>query len=185
MVSDTLARHGRVGGPATLCDVRSQRGGTWGPDNTIVFAPFPGELKRISANGGAATSLTYLERGESHHVRPQFLAGTRRLLYRVSSATVGTNPYYVTSLDSSERKLIATLDSGNVIYSQGHLLFMQDHALMAQPFDMKSLAVLGPQGPSQTACCSQPAHGRCSAFSRPRGRASSCICPREATITIR
>ena len=47
----------------------------------------------------------------------------------------------MTSLDSPERKLIATLDAGNVIYSQGHLLFMQGNTLMAQPFDAKSLTV--------------------------------------------
>jgi hypothetical protein len=49
----------------------------------------------------------------------------------------------VTSLDSSGRTLIATLDSGNVVYAQGHLLFMQNDTLMAQPFDTRSLAVTG------------------------------------------
>ena len=133
--------------PATLCEVQHQRGGTWGPDDTIVFAPFPGVLKRISAKGGAVSSLTYLERGEPHHVRPHFLAGTRRLLYRVSSGNGRNNSYYVTSLDASERKLIATLDAGNVTYSQGHLLFMQNHTLMAEPFDLKNLAITGPPRP--------------------------------------
>jgi serine/threonine protein kinase len=133
--------------PATLCEVQHQRGGTWGPDDTIVFAPFPGGLKRISANGGAVTSLTHLEPGEPHHVRPHFLAGTRRLLYRVSSGNGRNNSYYVTSLDASERKLIATLDAGNVTYSQGQLLFMQNHTLMAEPFDLKTLAIPGPPRP--------------------------------------
>jgi serine/threonine-protein kinase len=137
----------RLAMPSTLCDVRSQRGGTWGPDDTIVFAPFPGGLKRISAKGGAVTSFTYLEAGEPHHVRPHFLAGTRRLLYRVSSGNGRNNSYYVTSLDSNERKLIATLDAGNVTYAQGHLLFMQNHVLMAQPFDVEKLTVTGPPRP--------------------------------------
>jgi len=137
----------RLAVPATLCEVRSQRGGTWGPDDAIVFAPFPGGLKRISANGGAVTSLTQLEPGEPHHVRPHFLAGTRRLLYRVSSGNGRNNSYYVTSLDAGERKLIATLDAGNVTYSQGHLLFMQNHTLMAQPFDLKNLAITGSPRP--------------------------------------
>ena len=137
----------RLAVPATLCEVRSQRGGTWGPDDTIVFAPFPGGLKRISANGGAVTSLTQLAPGEPHHVRPHFLAGTRRLLYRVSSGNGRNNSYYVTSLDASGKKLIATLDAGNVTYAQGHLLFMQNHTLMAQPFDSKNLAITGPPRP--------------------------------------
>ena len=135
----------RVATPATLCEVRSQRGGTWGPEDTIVFARFPGELKRIPASGGLVTSLTSLERGEPHHVRPQFFPGTRRLLYRVSSHNGRNNAYYVTSLDNpSEKKLIATFDSGNVTYAQGHLLFMQNHTLMAQPFDVKTAAITGP-----------------------------------------
>ena len=79
--------------------------------------------------------------------RPHFLAGTRQLLYRVSSRNGRNNSYYVTSLDTSERKLIATLDAGNVTYSQGRLLFMQNHTLMAQPFDLKNLVITGPPKP--------------------------------------
>ena len=135
---------GRVAAPVTLCHVGSQRGGTWGPDDTIVFARFPGELKRIPADGGMVSSLTYLQRGEPHHVRPHFLSGTRRLLYRVSSDDGRGNAYYVTSLDdSSEKHLIGRFDSGNVTYSQGHLLFMESHTLMAQPFDVNTLSITG------------------------------------------
>src|SRR5688572_6401162 len=107
-----------ISAPVTLTRVGSQRGGTWGADNIIVFAPFPGGLKRISANGGTVTSLTSPDDGEPHHVRPHFLTGTRRLLYRVSSGNGRNNAYYVTSLDTREKTRIATLDSGNVTYSR-------------------------------------------------------------------
>ena len=137
----------RLEAPTILCDVRSQRGGTWGPGDTIVFSPFSGGLRRISAKGGPAVSVTFPEGGESQHVRPQFLAGTGQVLYRVTSSNGRNNPYYVTSLDSPERKLIGTFDSGNVIYSNGHLLFMQNHTLMAQPFDSKNLTVMGSPRP--------------------------------------
>jgi eukaryotic-like serine/threonine-protein kinase len=133
--------------PVNLSEAASQRGGAWGPDNTIVFSRASGGLKRISANGGIAAEFTYREPGEADHFRPQFLAGTRYVLYRVTSSNGRNNRYYVTSLDSSERKLIATLDSGNVVYAQGHLFFMQNNTLMAQPFDTRSLTVTGPPGP--------------------------------------
>ena len=98
---DGLGTHTRdanqISSPITLTRVGSQRGGTWGPDNIIVFAPFPGGLKRISADGGEVTSLTSPDRGEPHHVRPHFLTGTRRLLYRVDSRNGRNNAYYVTS----------------------------------------------------------------------------------------
>jgi serine/threonine protein kinase len=133
--------------PTILCDVRSQRGGTWGPDDTIVFSPFSGGLRRISARGGTVVNLTFPEPRESQHVRPQFIAGTRHVLYRVNSWNGRKNPYYVTSLDSTERKLIGTFDSGNVIYADGHLLFVQNHTLMSQPFDAKNLTVSGAPQP--------------------------------------
>jgi serine/threonine protein kinase len=133
--------------PVILSEARSQRGGTWGPDNTIVFSRASGGLRRISAKGGAATEFTDQEPDEADHFRPQFLTGTRLVLYRVTSRNGRNNRYYVTSLDSSERKLIATLDSGNVVYAQGHLLFMQSNTLMAQPFDTQNLAVTGPPMP--------------------------------------
>jgi eukaryotic-like serine/threonine-protein kinase len=133
----------RLGEPVTLCEARSQRGGTWGPDDTIVFSPASGGLKRISANGGVVTSLTSQEPGEHDHFRPQFFPGTRQLLYRVTSDNGRNNSYYATSLDSPRRTLIATLDSGNVVYAKSHLLYMQGHAIMAQPFDAKTLTVTG------------------------------------------
>jgi hypothetical protein len=116
-------------------------------DNTIVFSPFSGPLRRISANGGPVTSLPDPEEDEAAHVRPYFLAGTRQIIYRVTSRNGRNNSYYVTSLDSSERKLIATFDSGNVAYSRGHLLFMQNHTLMAQPFDHKRVTITGAPRP--------------------------------------
>ena len=137
----------RLPEPVSLCEARNQRGGTWGPDNTIVFSPASDGLRRISANGGAAVEFTDQEPGEGDHFRPQFLTGTRHVLYRVTSGNGRNNRYYVTSLDSSERKLIATLDSGNVVYAQGHLLFMQSNTLMAQPFDTRQLTVSGSPRP--------------------------------------
>jgi serine/threonine protein kinase len=133
--------------PTTLCDVRTQRGGTWGPDNTIAFSPFSGTLRHVSAKGGPVTSIASPEEDEPAHVRPHFLAGTRQILYRVTSGNGRNNSYYVTSLDSADRKLIGTFDSGTVTYSQGHVLFMQNHTLMAQLFDMKNLATTGPPRP--------------------------------------
>ena len=80
-------------------------------------------------------------------MRPHFLAGTRQILYRVTSGNGRNNSYYVTSLDSARQKLIGTFDSGNVTYSHGHLLFMQNNTLMAQPFDPKRLTLTGSPQP--------------------------------------
>jgi hypothetical protein len=137
--------------PVTLCEVPSNRGATWGPDDTIVFARYPGVLHRISANGGMPTPLTRLAPGEPHHVRPHFLAGTNQLIYRVTSPNLRDNAYYAMtvgayyamSVGSAGRKLIMRLDAGNLMYASGHLLYLLDNTLIAQPFDVSSLTLSG------------------------------------------
>jgi hypothetical protein len=176
----------QLSAPVTLTRVGSQRGGTWGPDNIIVFAPFPGGLKRISADGGAVTSLTSPDRGEPHHVRPHFLTGSRRLLYRVSSGNGRNNAYYVTSLDSARENAHRTLDSGNVTYSQGHLLFVQSNTLMAQPFDVNTVATTGPPRPIANGVLLSPgAMPQVRVFSAVAVRRGSCICLRIVRSTVR
>jgi hypothetical protein len=39
--------------------------------------------------------------------------------------------------------IIKDPDNNNVLYSQGHLLFLRDRTLMAQPFDVNRLALTG------------------------------------------
>ena len=134
--------------PITLCAVPNDRGATWGPDDTIVFAGYSGRwLEQVSAKGGTPTRLTYLAPGEPHHVRPHFLAGTRHLLYRVTGTNGRNNAYYIMTLGSAERKLVMRVDSGNVAYAGRHLLFVQNNALMAQRFDLATLSVAGDPAP--------------------------------------
>lgn len=47
------------------------------------------------------------------------------------------------SLDSADRKLLLNADSQNVLYSRGHLLFLRETTLMAQPFDPRRLVSTG------------------------------------------
>jgi hypothetical protein len=125
--------------PVTLCAVSSHRGGTWGPDDTIVFGRVSGGLRWISAKGGVPMPLTQLANGESEHIRPYFLPATRQLLYRVTGSK--HNSYYVMSLGSGERQLVLQSEAGNVMYAAGHLLFMDRNNLIAQPFDATRLMV--------------------------------------------
>ena len=127
--------------PVALCAVSSQRGGTWGTDDTIVFGRIPGGLRWISAKGGVPMPLTQLGAGETDHIRPYFLPATRQLLYRVTGQNPLSNSYYVISLGSGERQLVLQTESGNVMYAEGHLLFMNGNSLIAQPFDAKRLMV--------------------------------------------
>ena len=127
------------GPPITLCDAPDPRSGTWNRDGVILFGPSANSgLQKVSAAGGAPAAATTLGQGETSHVRPFFLPDGRHFLYRAITGT-GVGPIYVGSLNSVERKFLLNSDSSNVLYSQGHLLFLRETTLMAQPFDAQRL----------------------------------------------
>ncbi len=132
------------GPPIALCDASGPAaGGTWNRDGVIIFAPTTrSALQKISASGGVPAAATALGQGESAHWQPFFLPDGRHFLYHVNPSPAGGSTY-LASLDSAERKLLLSADSTNVLYSQGHLLFLRETTLMAQPFDTRRLALTG------------------------------------------
>jgi hypothetical protein len=131
------------GPPLTLCDAKESRGGTWSRDGVIVFNPANQvALQRVPASGGVPTAATVLTQGETAHMRPSFLPDGRHFLYRAVTG-LGGGPIYLASLDSAERKLLLNADSQNVLYSRGHLLFLRETTLMAEPFDPRRLVLTG------------------------------------------
>jgi serine/threonine protein kinase/Tol biopolymer transport system component len=132
------------GPPITLCDSGAGVGGTWSRDGVIVFAPkTTSGFQKVSASGGVPTAATALGEGEVGHRRPFFLPDGRHFLYYAAGSGTTGGPVYVSSLDSAERKFLINSDSVNVVYSQGHLLFLRETTLMAQPFDARRLTVTG------------------------------------------
>jgi Tol biopolymer transport system component len=139
-----LKRIDIAGGPAiTLCASESFAGGSWNRDGVIIFAAgvSGSGLKKVlaSAPGAPAVAATELENNDTGHIRPSFLPDGRHFIYRVTNGRS-----YVGALDSSDRT--ALLDNGvavNVLYAQGHLLFLRDQTLMAQPFDLSRLSTTG------------------------------------------
>jgi eukaryotic-like serine/threonine-protein kinase len=131
------------GPPITLCDASGGGGGTWSRDGVIVFSPAPySGFDKVSASGGAPAPVTKLSPRDNAHLRPVFLPDSRHFLYRSAGPGPG-GPIYLASLDSNDRKLLLNVDSTNVLYSQGHLLFLRDTTLMAQRFDTRRLVLTG------------------------------------------
>src|SRR5713226_6679005 len=117
-----------AGGPATtLCDAPDNRGGTWSRNGVIVFNPGNRTmLQKVPASGGVPTAATVLGQGEIGHYRPSFLPDGRHFLYRASKGSETSGPIYLGSLDSAERKFLLDADASNVVYTQGHLLFLRE-----------------------------------------------------------
>jgi len=141
------------GVPISLCDVPSFNSASWGRDGVIIFAFGLGvrginPIKRVSASGGVPTDTTVVIEGDGgNHLRPAFLPDGRHFFFRVNS---GANAgYWLTALDSKERTLVLEADASatnavrNVVFANGHLLFLRGTTLMAQPFDERRLRLEG------------------------------------------
>ena len=144
-----LKRVSAAGGPVlSVADGPNSRGGTWSQSGTIVYAPeYTGPLFAVPASGGAVRQVTELDssRNEDTHRYPHFLPDGRHFLYlaRASGAGAGRDPaIVVASLDSPERKIVVH-NASNIAYASGHLLYVRQNILMAQPFDVNRLETTG------------------------------------------
>jgi eukaryotic-like serine/threonine-protein kinase len=143
------------GGPAeAICDVLNFAGGSWNQDGVIVFAIANRGLMRVAAAGGTPTQLTRVDpaRGETVHTGPWFLPDGRRFLYLRSSKNPENAGVYVAALDAkpedqSLARLLPAQQNPQYMHAAGsgagHLVFMRDGALMAQPFDPGRIALGG------------------------------------------
>jgi serine/threonine protein kinase len=138
------------GPPQTLCDATGGRGGTWNEKGTIVFCPSGGvfPLSRVSAAGGVPVAITKLDSSVSQtsHRWPYFLPDGEHFLFstRTSFGGVGDGDgIFVGSLDTTfvPRRLVNS--GSSAAFANGHLLFAREQTLMAQPFDLKTLSVVG------------------------------------------
>jgi len=133
------------GVPVTLADAPTPRGGTWGADGTIVFAPISrGGLMSLPEDGGVVRPLTTLDdaRGETSHRQPAFVGQSRTVLFVAD----GTSDRFVraVSLDTKEVRVVRPGDALRPIYTPtGHLVYLVDAKLMASRFDARTLKLTG------------------------------------------
>jgi serine/threonine-protein kinase len=136
------------GAPVTICNASNLYGGaTWGPDDTIIFAPISRfGLYRCSAAGGTPQVLTTLDstKEEISHRWPHFLPGGKAVLFNVAG---GPNwdqwPIVVQSLETGERRVVVDAGTHARYVPTGHLVYARTGTLMAVPFDLERLEVTG------------------------------------------
>ncbi|HMD13667.1 MAG TPA: protein kinase, partial [Bacteroidota bacterium] len=113
------------GPPVTICEAADARGGSWGPDGTIIFAPTAGDpLYRVSSAGGTSVQLTRLDSAhqERSHRWPHFLPDGNHFLYFARASFGGVereqDEVAIGSLDGkTEKRLIPA--KGNVEFAEG------------------------------------------------------------------
>ncbi len=137
-----------TGGPTqALADAPTPRGGTWGPDGTIVYTPdFQGGLFRVPASGGTPKPVTEVDKTHhSTHRWPWMLPDGKHVLYLAASHL---NPrsedsgIYAVSVDGGpSTRLLASYGSAQTV--PGWLLSVSEGHLVAWPFDAARLRVTG------------------------------------------
>ena len=139
----------RGGAPVAVCDAPAiGRGGTWGADGTIVFAPGSSGLVRVAASGGRPTPLTSRDPAMDRNDLswPQFLPDGRTLLATVNEAESAGPVIAALSLDSGQWRRLGPgsqaqyLPSGQIVYHAGSI---REGELQAVTFNARTLAVEG------------------------------------------
>jgi hypothetical protein len=143
------AIHLSDGTPMTVNDVGFQMG-AWSRDNRILLAPAPSSpLYVVPASGGVPTPATSLDTasGEVQHGHPAFLPDGRHFLFfGIGSLTGGVldpRGTYLGSLDTAEPASLLLPGATQARYARGHILFMRNGTLLAQPFDVESRRLRG------------------------------------------
>ena len=137
------------GGPVlTVCDAPAGRGGTWNQNGVIVFSAGSSDpLSKVSAAGGIPTRITMLDtsRRENSHRWPWFLPDGNHFIYTTQNQSGNASDYDAIRISSLDSSIDKTLFSGNsnTCLVKGHILFVRQGTLMAQPFDPGKLELIG------------------------------------------
>ena len=131
--------------PRSLAEVQTARGGSWGPDGSIIYtSDVLGGIMRVSAAGGSATALRICDAKQYSSCRyPYFLPDGRHFLYMAISHSYPANDMlFEASLDGRmNRPLLHSLTAG--VYADGRLLFSVEGTLMAQTLDSATATLSG------------------------------------------
>ena len=139
-----VSLHG--GALSTICGLEHTtfRGGNWGPDDTIVYSHCEFGLKKVAAAGGSPEVFTSVIdfQDELQHVFPQLLPGGAAVLFTIWNSPEDSRIAVRHLVTGEQRTVIEPGTDGRYVLS-GHIVYGWEGELLAVPFDLKELAVLG------------------------------------------
>ena len=126
-------------------------GAAWNAEGTIVFGSAAMPLQKVPAEGGSPVPVLALGKGEVNQNLPQFLADGKHFLFTVLGGQVRLTGVYAGTVDGppdQERHQIlagatAAIYAGPAGSKRGHLLFVRERTVFAQPFDVEHLTLSG------------------------------------------
>ena len=133
------------GPPQVVCDLPNGvvAGGSWGTGGVIIFGG-GSTIASVPQAGGTVTALTALGPQERIHVRPHFLPDGKHFVFYVGDVGI-----YLGTLGSKDKKRLVAA-TAEAYYAppmgsseNGHLLFLRETTLMAQPLHPQSFDLAG------------------------------------------
>jgi Tol biopolymer transport system component len=121
-----------------LCDAPDPRGGAWGSQGSIVFAPIAmGSLYSVPSDGGAVTEVLRPDtaRGETALRFPEFLPDGRGLLFVALPQREGDYQVYLGHVGSNDSKALMLAGAVPVYAEPGWLVTLKGDRLVALRFD--------------------------------------------------
>ena len=134
------------GAPVPIAPAPNPRGGTWGPDDTIVFTPTTTTgLYRVAASGGTPVEITKPSENERTHRWPSFLPDGNAVVFirQDRNAAYDDGVIEAVRLETNERKILIRGGTFPRYLASGHLVYGRENTLFAVPFDAKRLEVQG------------------------------------------
>jgi serine/threonine protein kinase len=124
-----------------LADASIGRGGAWGSDGRIVFAPGTNDpLISVSELGGETRRLTELAATQAGHRFPQFLPDGEHLFYYVTGSPESRGVVLAARDGNAQRLFDADTAA---VFGAEHLFFSRQGALYAQRFDAVRRELVG------------------------------------------
>jgi len=138
----------RGGSPQSLADAPSGRGASWGRSDVILFAPnITTAIHSIPAGGGRMKPLTPFDSElETTQRWPHFLPDGEHFFFlsRVISEDLGeVGNLMLASLDDPEPRLLIEHSTNAVYVEPGYIIYGRAGDLLARPFDLSGLTLLG------------------------------------------
>jgi len=115
-------------------------GGTWGTDDVILFSTEPGELFRVSANGGTATRVPLAD-ASMRLLHPRLLPGMRGALVTIAR---GTDPGRIGVLELASGRVHEFGVGAGARYASGQIVFARRGGeVFRQSFDLDAMRPRG------------------------------------------
>ena len=133
------------GSPAvTLLDSFSF-GGSWNRQGIILIGRQTGSLQQVQDSGGEPKAVLQLDRTreEISQSWPQFLPDGKHFLYLSRSNRPDQTGIYLGTLGATQARRLLDADTRGWYSPTGHLLYLRQETLMAQPFDVSRLELNG------------------------------------------